>query len=103
MYEFNDRKMEWGLNESRLQVLRNKHRPAVEAALEERSKGLLMLKENKPGVKLSNGVLSRMSSESSNGDELYLGVSEDVEINSLPDLQEQVFSFSIRNSNVLLF
>lgn len=91
------------VDESRLQVLRNKHRPAVEAALEERSKGLLMLKENKPGVKLSNGVLSRMSSESSNGDELYLGVSEDVEINSLPDLQEQVFSFSIRNSNVLLF
>ncbi|CAI9302821.1 unnamed protein product [Lactuca saligna] len=78
------------VDESRLQVLRNKHRPAVEAALEERSKGLLMLKENKPGVKLSNGVLSRMSSESSNGDELYLGVSEDVEINSLPDLQEQI-------------
>ncbi|CAH1445250.1 unnamed protein product [Lactuca virosa] len=78
------------VDESRLQALRNKHRPSVEAALEERSKGLVMLKENKPGVKLSNGVLSRMSSESSNGDELYLAVSEDVEINSLPDLQEQI-------------
>ncbi|KAI3508628.1 hypothetical protein L1887_23637 [Cichorium endivia] len=81
------------VNESRLQVLRNKHRPAVHAALEERSKGLLSLKENeinRAGVKLSNGILSRTDSESTNGDELYIGVSEDVEINSLPDLQEQI-------------
>ncbi|KAI3776564.1 hypothetical protein L1987_46350 [Smallanthus sonchifolius] len=84
------------VNESRLQVLRNKHRPAVEVALEERSKGLRMLcgsKENKmdiTGVKMTNGELSRVNSESSNGDELYLGVSGDVEIDSVQDLQEQI-------------
>ncbi|KAI3758014.1 hypothetical protein L6452_05560 [Arctium lappa] len=94
------------VNESRLQVLRNKHRPAVEAALEERSKGLRMWrdsqglaaklcgsKENKTektGDKTTNDVLSRMNSESSNGDELYMGVSGDAEIDSVPDLQEQI-------------
>lgn len=84
------------VNEPRLQVLRDKHRPAVEAALEERSKGLRMLKENKmdqTGVKLTNGVLSRIDSESSNENELYMGVSGDVEIDSVPDLQEQVLHF----------
>ncbi|XP_071710440.1 uncharacterized protein [Rutidosis leptorrhynchoides] len=81
------------VNEPRLQVLRDKHRPSVEAALEERSKGLRMLKENKmdqTGVKLKNGVLSRIDSESSNENELYMGVSGDVEIDSVPDLQEQI-------------
>ncbi|XP_024968834.1 rab GTPase-activating protein 1-like isoform X1 [Cynara cardunculus var. scolymus] len=94
------------VNESRLQVLRDKHRPAVEAALEERSKGLRMWRDSqglagklcgskgnkteKTGDKTTNGVLSRMNSESSNGDELYMGVSGDVEIDSVPDLQEQI-------------
>ncbi|XP_024960575.1 ecotropic viral integration site 5 protein homolog [Cynara cardunculus var. scolymus] len=94
------------VNEERLRELRNKHRPAVQAALEERSKGLNMwrdsqglvsklygLKENKTGQtgdKMTNGALSRNNSESSNADESYMGVSGDVEINSVPDLQEQV-------------
>ncbi|KAI7729066.1 hypothetical protein M8C21_010674, partial [Ambrosia artemisiifolia] len=84
------------VNESRLEVLRNKHRPAVEAALEERTKALRLLcgsKEDKmdhTGVKILNGELSSMNSESSNGDEPYLGVSGDAEIDSAPDLQEQV-------------
>ncbi|KAJ9545596.1 hypothetical protein OSB04_025303 [Centaurea solstitialis] len=94
------------VNEPRLEVLRNKHRPAVEAALEERSKGLRMwrdsqglaaklcgskeIKIEKTGDKTTNGVLSRMDSESSNGDEVYTGVSGDAEIDSVPDLQEQV-------------
>ncbi|KAD6796561.1 hypothetical protein E3N88_07457 [Mikania micrantha] len=84
------------VNESRLQVLRNKHRPAVEAALEERLKELNVLcgsKENKmdhEGANVSNGELSRINSESSYGDELYLGVSEDADIDSVPDLQEQI-------------
>lgn len=87
------------VNESRLQDLRNKHRPAVEAKLEERLKGLRMLCGSKEdevdptGVKIANGELSRMNSESSNGDEVYLGVSGDVEIDSVPDLQEQVSHF----------
>ncbi|KAI7741849.1 hypothetical protein M8C21_011265 [Ambrosia artemisiifolia] len=84
------------VNESRLEVLRNKHRPAVEAALEERTKALRLLcgsKEDKmdhTGVKVLNGELSSMNSESSNGDEPYLGVSGDAEIDSAPDLQEQI-------------
>ncbi|PWA46520.1 Rab-GTPase-TBC domain-containing protein [Artemisia annua] len=94
------------VTESRLQVLRDKHRPTVEAALEERSKGLRMLrgskglvaklcgsKENKMdqiGDKVTNGELSRMNSESSSGDELYMGASGDAEIDSVPDLQEQI-------------
>ncbi|GJZ57649.1 Rab-GTPase-TBC domain-containing protein [Tanacetum coccineum] len=84
------------VNEERLQELRNKHRPAVEAALEERTKGLNMwrdsqglasklygFKENKS----ANGGLSRMNSESSNADELSTG---DVEIDPVKDLQDQV-------------
>ncbi|KAI3700601.1 hypothetical protein L2E82_45237 [Cichorium intybus] len=65
---------------------------AVHAAVEERSKGLLLLKENEinqAGVKLSNGILQRTDSEFTNEDELYIGVSKEVEINSLPDLQYQ--------------
>ncbi|KAI7751215.1 hypothetical protein M8C21_021284 [Ambrosia artemisiifolia] len=85
------------VNEERLQELRNKHRPAVEAALEERTKGLNMwrdsqglasklygFKENKTENKITNGGLSRMSSETSSVDELCL------EVNSVPDLPEQV-------------
>lgn len=91
------------VTEERLQELRNKHRPAVEAALLERSKGLSTwrdsqglasklygFRENKTDNKITNGGLSRMSSESSNADELCLGASGDMEINSVPDLQEQV-------------
>ncbi|KAI3520069.1 hypothetical protein L1887_09291 [Cichorium endivia] len=94
------------VNEERLQELRKKHRPAVQAALEERSKGLNMwrdsqglasklygfkdIKKDQTGGKMVNGSLSRMSSENSNADELHVGISGDVEIDSLPDLQEQV-------------
>ncbi|KAL7614466.1 uncharacterized protein LOC111888306 [Lactuca sativa] len=76
------------VNEERLEDLRNKHRPAVEAALIERTKGLRMWRDSQG--KMVNGALSRMNSGSSNADELYVGVSGDVEIDSLPDLQEQV-------------
>ncbi|XP_071708062.1 uncharacterized protein [Rutidosis leptorrhynchoides] len=78
------------VNEDRLQELRNKYRPAVEAAIEERSKGLNKglasklygLNENKTENITTNGGLSRVNSESSNTD--------DAEIDSVPDLQEQV-------------
>nr|XP_043632227.1 GTPase-activating protein GYP2-like [Erigeron canadensis] len=91
------------VNEERLQELRTKHRPAVEAALEERTKGLNMwrdsqglasklygFKENNTDSKTKNGGLSRMSSTSSNADDLCMGVSGDAEIDSVPDLQKQV-------------
>ncbi|GJS85458.1 Rab-GTPase-TBC domain-containing protein [Tanacetum coccineum] len=105
------------VNESRLQVLRDKHRPTVEAALEERSKRLCMLrgskglvaklcgsKENKMdqiGDKVTNGELSRMNSECSSGDELYMGVSGDAEIDSVPDLQEQVPQFPAYSNSTI--
>ncbi|KAI7752698.1 hypothetical protein M8C21_029231 [Ambrosia artemisiifolia] len=89
--------------EERLQELRNKHRPAVEAALEERSKGLKTwrdsqglayklygFKENKTESKLTNGGISRINSESSSTDESCMGVPGDSEINPAPDLQEQM-------------
>ncbi|KAK1409531.1 hypothetical protein QVD17_36057 [Tagetes erecta] len=91
------------VTEERLQELRNKHRPAVEAVLEERSKGLNMwrdsqglasklygFKENKTESKITNGELSRMNSESSSTDESCMGMSGDSEISSVPDLQEQI-------------
>ncbi|KAK9063006.1 hypothetical protein SSX86_016876 [Deinandra increscens subsp. villosa] len=87
------------VNEERLLQLRNKHRPAVEAALEERSKELNTWRDSQGLAsklygfkenKITNGGLSRMSSETSSVDELCLAVSPDTEINSVPDLQEQV-------------
>ncbi|KAF5770818.1 putative Rab-GTPase-TBC domain-containing protein [Helianthus annuus] len=82
--------------EERLQELRNKHRPAVQAAHEERSKGqktwrdsqglsykLYGFKENKTESKITIGGLSRINSESSSTD-------GDSEINPVPDLQEQM-------------
>ncbi|EXB88496.1 TBC1 domain family member 8B [Morus notabilis] len=103
------------VNETRLQGLRNKHRPAVLAAIEERSKGLRAWKdsqglasklysfkqdpksimiETKKGERLvdtqTNGNLSRSESGSSNADEILISLTGDGEIDSLPDLQEQV-------------
>lgn len=60
------------VNESRLQELRNKHRPAVRAAAEERSNGLRALRG------------------SANSDNLAINSTDDAEHNSVPDLQEQV-------------
>ncbi|WOG96200.1 hypothetical protein DCAR_0415533 [Daucus carota subsp. sativus] len=60
------------VNESRLQELRNKNRPAVRAAAEERSSRLKAL------------------SGSANSDKLAINSNEDPEHDSVPDLQEQV-------------
>lgn len=60
------------VNESRLQELRNKHRPAVRAAAEERLSALRALRG------------------SANPDNLAMNSNEDAEHNSVPDLQEQV-------------
>lgn len=103
------------VNENRLKELRNKHRPAVIAAVEERSKGLLARKDSQglasklynfkqdpksmlidpnKGVKLddpqTNGNLSRSESGSTNADEVLISLTGDGEIDSVPDLQEQV-------------
>ncbi|XP_061348553.1 uncharacterized protein LOC133293945 [Gastrolobium bilobum] len=95
------------INEIRLQQLRNKHRPAVIAAVEERSKGLKAWRDSQglaskffgfkhdPKSEQSAdmqmiGDLSRSESGSTNADEILISLTGEVEIDSAPDLQEQV-------------
>ncbi|KAG9149740.1 hypothetical protein Leryth_012463 [Lithospermum erythrorhizon] len=99
------------VNESRLQELRSIHRPAVWAAVEERSKGLRVWKDSQVlasklynykhdsgsilGKNKTNQVdrqssdVSKSDSASANVDELYTSLAGSVEIYPLPDLQEQ--------------
>ncbi|XP_054786488.1 uncharacterized protein LOC129292849 isoform X2 [Prosopis cineraria] len=65
------------VNEVRLQELRNKHRPAVIATVEERSKGLKAWRDSR-------------ESGSTNADEIIISLTGDGEIDTVPDLQEQV-------------
>ncbi|CAE6076305.1 unnamed protein product [Arabidopsis arenosa] len=97
------------VHEIRLQELRSKHRPAVIAALEERSKGLQAWRDSKGlasklynfkqdpksvlvdgKVSLSNGSLSRSESGSSNADEVLVSLTGDGEVDSVQDIQAQV-------------
>lgn len=102
------------VNEIRLQELRNKHRPAVITAVEERSKGLKAWRDSQglasklfgfkhdpksmsgtdKAEQLSciqmNGSLSRSESDSTNADEIIISLTGDGEIDTVPDLQEQV-------------
>ncbi|XP_023904016.1 uncharacterized protein LOC112015812 isoform X1 [Quercus suber] len=103
------------VNETRLQELRTKHRSAVIAAVEERSKGLRAWRDSKGlasklyGFKhdpksmiletnkteqltdaQTNGSLSRSESGSTNADEIVISLTGDVEVDSVKDLQEQV-------------
>ncbi|KAA8539381.1 hypothetical protein F0562_026073 [Nyssa sinensis] len=101
------------VNEARLQEMRNKHRPAVRATVEERLKGLQILRDSQglasklysfkhdPGSVMiektnklvdsqTNGDISHMKSGSANADEFLMSLTGDVEIDSVPDLQEQV-------------
>lgn len=103
------------VNEKRLQELRNKHRAAVIAAVEERSKGLRAWRDSQglasklygfkhdpksmlAGTdkvegsvdKTANGNLSRSNSDSVNADGIVISLTGDLEIDSGPDLQEQV-------------
>lgn len=106
------------VNEARLEELRNKHRPAVKAAVEERSKGLQDWRDcqglssklcgfkHDPGsvvvgttetdqkaYELTNSDASQTDTGSANVDELYMSLNGGVEIASAPDLQEQVIFF----------
>lgn len=98
------------VNESRLQELRSKHRPAVIAAFEERLKGLQAWRDSKDlasrlynskqdpksvllnfsKASLSNGSLSRSESGSSNADDVLIGLNGDGEMDYFQDLQGQV-------------
>ncbi|XVE69005.1 hypothetical protein DITRI_Ditri09bG0115100 [Diplodiscus trichospermus] len=103
------------VNEKRLHELREKHRSAVIAAVEERSKGLqawrdsqglasklynfkhdpksMLMETNKTGRLVdsqTNGDLSRSESGSTNADEVLISLTGDAELDAGPDLQEQV-------------
>ncbi|CAN4106944.1 unnamed protein product [Withania somnifera] len=85
------------VNEARLEELRNKHRPAVKAAVEERFKGLQVWRDCQGlASKLStdevmNGDSSRPDTASANVDET----------NCAPDLQEQVVWLKFELSKLL--
>ncbi|XP_011027059.1 PREDICTED: rab GTPase-activating protein 1-like isoform X2 [Populus euphratica] len=96
------------VNETRLQELRNKHRQAVITTVEERTKGLQAWRDSQGlATKLYNfkhdpksllmetnkqtsGELSRSESGSTNADEVLISLTGDTEIDSVPDLQDQV-------------
>ena len=98
------------VNETRLRELRTKHRPAVVTAIEERSKGLRAWKDSqglasklysfKHDSKSSmvetmnssqvNGGLSGPESGSTNAEEILITLPGEDEIDSAPDLQDQV-------------
>ncbi|KAH8497209.1 hypothetical protein H0E87_019773 [Populus deltoides] len=96
------------VNETRLQELRNKHRQAVITTVEERTKGLQAWRDSQGlATKLYNfkhdpksllmetnkqtsGELSRSGSGSTNADEVLISLTGDTEIDSVPDLQDQV-------------
>ncbi|XP_073019690.1 uncharacterized protein [Primulina eburnea] len=102
------------VNETRLQDLRNKHRPAVKAVLEERSKvvriwkdsqglasklysfkqdhGSMMVGAGKPGqsdVQMNSGE-SRLDASSDNVNGLYMSLNGNEEIDSVKNIQDQV-------------
>lgn len=93
------------VNEMRLQELRNKHRPSVIAAMEERSRGLRVWKDSKSlatklysfkrnenvGETNSNGDMQFTGSDLTTCDGEFGALEVDTEVDSLPDLQEQVF------------
>ncbi|XP_022977357.1 TBC1 domain family member 2A isoform X1 [Cucurbita maxima] len=98
------------VNETRLRELRTKHRPAVVTAIEERSKGLRAWKDSqglasklysfKHDSKSSmvetmnssqvNGGLLGPESGSTNAEEILITLPGEDEIDSAPDLQDQV-------------
>lgn len=102
------------VTEARLQELREKHRPAVLAVVEERSKKGRVWKDSKGlatklysfkhdpgslieekkttegGEKLPKGDKSDLDPHSSNVNDLLDHLAVDPEVDSLPDLQEQV-------------
>lgn len=100
------------VTETRLQELRIKHRPSVLSAMEERKKGLRVWKDSKSlatklysfkrdpeplvleGDRLSNassnGDVQPVESDSLSAGALFCNLSIDTEIDSLPDLKDQV-------------
>ncbi|KAF6146869.1 hypothetical protein GIB67_018522 [Kingdonia uniflora] len=104
------------VNEARLQDLRDKHRPSVIAVIEERSKGVHVWKDSKglasklysfkhdsgsliTDTKITEGSTDAQTNggldSGSNNLEVFLpSLIEEAEVDSLPDLQEQVYLFN---------
>ncbi|XP_034221881.1 rab GTPase-activating protein 1 isoform X2 [Prunus dulcis] len=110
------------ITETRLQDLRDKHRPAVLAVVEERSKMGQVWKDSKGlASKLysfkhdpivteekktteegtTDGYVSHSKSGSRNLDELLSGTSVDSEVDSLPELQDQVIWLKVELCRML--
>ncbi|KAK4430861.1 TBC1 domain family member 9B [Sesamum alatum] len=113
------------VQETRLQELRNKHRPAVKAALEERSRGVRVWKDPQglasklysfkkdPGSMMIgtdkaeqvdtqiNGDVSHLDSSSANAGDLYMSLNGNGEIDSAKDLEEQVVWLKVELCKVL--
>ncbi|KAL7109472.1 hypothetical protein ACP275_06G177300 [Erythranthe tilingii] len=100
------------VQEKRLQELRNKHRPTVKAAVEERSKGmrvwrdLYSFKQDPSSILVGNDKSGKkkdteMNSNVSNVDEIYMGLNGDVEVDPTKDLQEQVVWLKVELSKLL--
>ncbi|KAF7811440.1 ecotropic viral integration site 5-like protein isoform X3 [Senna tora] len=94
------------VNEFRLQELRDKHRPAVITTVEERSKGLKAWRDSKGLASKLFGFkhvpnLSRSESGSTNADEIIISLTGDGEIDTAPDLQEQVVWLKVELSRLL--
>ncbi|CAL8165074.1 unnamed protein product [Prunus armeniaca] len=110
------------ITETRLQELRDKHRPAVLAVVEERSKMGQVWKDSKGlASKLysfkhdpivteekntteegtTDACVSHSKSGSHNLDELLSGTSVDSEVDSLPELQDQVIWLKVELCRVL--
>ncbi|KAL6277791.1 hypothetical protein ACE6H2_021392 [Prunus campanulata] len=110
------------ITETRLQELRDKHRPAVLAVVEERSKTGQVWKDSKGlASKLysfkhdpivteekntteegtTDGYVSHSKSGPRNLDELLSGTSVDSEVDSLPELQDQVIWLKVELCRVL--
>ncbi|KAL8533063.1 hypothetical protein ACS0TY_009352 [Phlomoides rotata] len=88
------------VTEERLQELRNKHRPAVRASLDERSKGMRAWRDSQGLASMmsrteginseTNGDMSHLDASTANVDELFVSLNGDTEIDPAKDLQEQV-------------
>ncbi|XP_020114212.1 ecotropic viral integration site 5 protein homolog isoform X3 [Ananas comosus] len=100
------------VNETKLQELRNKHRPSVIAAMEERARGLRVWKDSKglasklysfkhdPQLLVSKANLKEQLSDSENIDEMLCSLKGDCELD-LPDLNEQVMWLKVELCKLL--
>ncbi|KAL8036139.1 hypothetical protein ABFX02_12G140400 [Erythranthe guttata] len=109
------------ITEDRLQELREKHRPAILAAAEERAKGgrvfkdpkglatkLYSFKHDPESIVKENKTetdkidkMTNLDSHGANLDEILNGITVDSEVDSLPDLQEQVVWLKVELCSLL--